>query len=386
MLLLKQKKIIQIPVLTSLRFFAAFFILLYHSSGQFGFARHAFSDSGLTSFMAFFFVLSGFILVHCYPAFEGGWKEIKHFYFSRIARVWPLHVATLFLAILIVPYNVLFELQPELWKKIGSFFMNIFLLHAWIPQSWSYTSYNEISWSISVELFFYLLFPFLLPKLRKRPWIILSSLFSFVLIMIFLCFYLKVPSYFESKGSFNASSLFHMNPLLRLFEFTCGMYAGVLAESWRAKKITEKVSLKIWTILELSALSLFSINIISLSRLADWIGFGSGAPAWVVHSGAVPSAFLVVLLFSLSRGYVTKFLEMPFWVLLGSCSYSVYLLHNMFLLRLSSDDINPFSFLNIWLQFPAFVFFIVFLSYFSWRFFETPMRKKMTQFFDRYFL
>jgi peptidoglycan/LPS O-acetylase OafA/YrhL len=90
--------------LTSLRFFASASIVAYHLQGPFGYTINANFGAGIS----FFFVLSGFILTYLHSDLASG-RQAVSFYRARIARIWPLHLATLLLVaaiIGIVPLDV----------------------------------------------------------------------------------------------------------------------------------------------------------------------------------------------------------------------------------------------------------------------------------------
>jgi peptidoglycan/LPS O-acetylase OafA/YrhL len=74
--------------LTSLRFFAAYLIILYHSVGLFGIER---IGVNLGQGVSFFFVLSGFILTYVYPRLDS-WTDIRQFWRARFARIWPAYI------------------------------------------------------------------------------------------------------------------------------------------------------------------------------------------------------------------------------------------------------------------------------------------------------
>jgi peptidoglycan/LPS O-acetylase OafA/YrhL len=80
-----------LSALTSVRFFAAFHVLLYHflppwrDRGPFAWLI----GSGYTG-VSFFFALSGFILVYSHAAeYLAGRGSPLRFYFARFARVYP---------------------------------------------------------------------------------------------------------------------------------------------------------------------------------------------------------------------------------------------------------------------------------------------------------
>jgi len=88
-------KLPPIKSLTSLRFFAAIYVVLFHESanpGHFVFFPLAarFVASGYTA-VTLFFVLSGFILAYNY----GRIRSRKEFWISRFARIYPVYFLSL---------------------------------------------------------------------------------------------------------------------------------------------------------------------------------------------------------------------------------------------------------------------------------------------------
>src|SRR5580765_5922555 len=89
----------KLEVLTSLRFFAAALIVVQHSRGSFGLPEQWGEPFMFDQGVAFFFVLSGFILTYVYPSLDTFGR--RRFVLARIARVWPAHVAALILLLLL---------------------------------------------------------------------------------------------------------------------------------------------------------------------------------------------------------------------------------------------------------------------------------------------
>jgi peptidoglycan/LPS O-acetylase OafA/YrhL len=149
--------------LTSLRFFAAFAVFTFHftgTGGQTGFGRvpvifpySMIGGQGVT----FFFVLSGFLMMWVF-------KPDEHpgvFYWRRIGRIWPAHLVTLLLAI--YAYYIMAHLTID-WPSL---ILSVFLVQTWPPHVYPTLPGNEVTWTLSVELLFYLLFP-LLGRLAAR--------------------------------------------------------------------------------------------------------------------------------------------------------------------------------------------------------------------------
>lgn len=162
----------QLKALTSLRFFAALWVVVFaYWPNLAAGAAPMFVQKGSLG-VELFFVLSGFILCHVYlPAFEDARFRYGKFIWARVARVYPLHLATLagigvlagaaMLAGISVGHGILS------WDTLPA---NVLMIHAW-----GFTAeagWNHPSWSISAEWFAYLSFPlfaWLAVKMRNRP-------------------------------------------------------------------------------------------------------------------------------------------------------------------------------------------------------------------------
>jgi peptidoglycan/LPS O-acetylase OafA/YrhL len=85
----------QLPALTSSRFFAALYVVLFHLqtcqliAGPSWFRK--FCSIGYTG-VSFFFVLSGFILVYTYAGRD---QSAREFWRARFARVYPAYAFSL---------------------------------------------------------------------------------------------------------------------------------------------------------------------------------------------------------------------------------------------------------------------------------------------------
>jgi peptidoglycan/LPS O-acetylase OafA/YrhL len=143
--------------LTSLRFFAAFAVFTHHFTGyggQTGFGRapliFPYSMIGANG-VTFFFVLSGFLMMWVF-------KPGEHpgvFYWRRIGRIWPAHLVALPLAV--YAYYIAAH-QAIHWPSLIS---SVFLVQTWSPNVTPTLPGNEVTWTLSVELLFYALFPLL---------------------------------------------------------------------------------------------------------------------------------------------------------------------------------------------------------------------------------
>ena len=317
----------QILPLTSLRFFAAAAVVLHHGRDAFQQALGFLNGVQLALGVSFFFVLSGFILTHVHHDLSGP-EQIKKFYVSRIARIWPTHLFTFALVILLVPTSLWF--MPHMEKHgVMAAAANLTLIQSWIPMVGFYFSINGVSWSISTEMFFYLLFPWLIAG-WNRTWHWKTALAAGLLVGILaVSIALPVPELDINKPlTVSSHGLLYGWPLARLFEFTVGMCMALLYR--RLDPIAGGLSRYGWLALELC---------MPLVLWAAWKGWWHAAsavfspiprPFFSMPAGFMTVAFgLAVLVFALSRGPVAACLSWRPLVVLGEASFSLYMVHQI---------------------------------------------------------
>lgn len=159
--------------LTSLRFLAAMWVVFYHYWPNLTAATPALVGKGYLG-VELFFTLSGFILTHVYLDSVGERRfRYSGFLWARLARVYPLHLATLagVGAMALAAEAAGRSIDPNIlsWPSLPA---NLLMVHAWglAPQA----AWNHPSWSISAEWFAYLCFPLFAwaaLRLRGRPWL-----------------------------------------------------------------------------------------------------------------------------------------------------------------------------------------------------------------------
>jgi peptidoglycan/LPS O-acetylase OafA/YrhL len=122
---------------------------------------------GFDAAVDFFFILSGFVVCH---ANHGRlWHPESYFAYlrRRVARIYPLHLATLLAFLLAVglagPLGI--SLNNAERFDLSELPSQLLLIHAWGVSD--QLSFNDVSWSISAEFFLYLLFPLILCVVRR---------------------------------------------------------------------------------------------------------------------------------------------------------------------------------------------------------------------------
>ena len=318
----------RIDSLTGLRFIAALLVFVHHFEGRFGF-----SGTGLplaNSAVSFFFVLSGFILTLVYgqrfenshrrlPDANGFAKDVISFLKKRFARLWPLHFVCLLICVATVRY-----LNLDFWVIVT----NLFLVHSWTGHFAYVDGLNNVSWSISTELFFCFAFPlFVTGGYRQFLWrygfLILGTLGCLIL--------LNFAIEFEWISRPTQTLIIRANPLMRLFEFATGILTAYLFTR-AAKRVDRGVLAD--TTFEVGALSLVIVwwvficwfDILKLVPVTPLVGNSVGT--WIWFCSAAPLFALVVWTFTRSNGLLSKVLASPVMVHLGEISFAFYMIHS----------------------------------------------------------
>jgi peptidoglycan/LPS O-acetylase OafA/YrhL len=163
---------VELPALTALRGIAALAVVFFHASFMAShYAGGAPPVVWRRGYLAvdLFFLLSGFVLTHVYGGrFAGArrWRTVGEFLWARFCRIYPASLFT------VAVYLVLYALGTLDYTAGSSFeaqlSASLLLMQVpWLHNIWL----NPPSWSISAELYAYLLFPFVVPVMLrlKRP-------------------------------------------------------------------------------------------------------------------------------------------------------------------------------------------------------------------------
>lgn len=343
--------------LTSLRFVFAFMVFLTHLR-IFKFASNSYAGKLYNDFLfegfigvTFFYILSGFILAYTYKEqMIIGKISKKEFWLARFARIYPLHILAMLLAMPIFFLN--FSYQPkQLAIMIGT---DLTLTQTYIPDPQYYFSFNAPSWSLSDEAFFYALFPFLIKKSLSK-WK-LASLLTIPLLMVIIHDF-KVPELYSHHDWF-----FNILPLTRVIDFSVGIYLYELYK--KIDYITERQASK----LEVSAVVFF----ILFYLFHNYIPLDARRSVFYWP----PMAFLI-LTFALQRGAISRFLSKPFFILLGQISFAFYLIHMTIMKTLDYIDRNV---LDLGDTLSVIVFALMsslIVSYFLHKLIEVPLSKRI---------
>lgn len=310
------KKPDMLDALTSFRFVAALMVFVWHT--------HIMGDVldkyqlGYVG-VGFFYLLSGFILTYVYfnKIRSGNAERIKKFYIARIAKIYPMHILTLVASIPLYISTVQaafpYETKRYFIENLG---INTLLLQSYFPSNAVNFSFNGVAWSISVEMFFYAVFPLLIyiigKYLKELTTNRMFMLIGLVWLMMFVAF-APVQSYLDDWR-------LYIFPLARLPEFIIGILLGLIYLRQQKDKVENVFINKHATKLELATVAGLVLAILISPVLPQSLRFA----AWLVPFWAV-----LVFIFSLQRGAISKILMHKPFVYLGEISFSFYMIHQL---------------------------------------------------------
>jgi peptidoglycan/LPS O-acetylase OafA/YrhL len=353
----------KISPLTSVRFLAAFLVLLHHSvrtflpvfsargahgvpQDYFGIVSLAFPVS-----VSFFFLLSGYVLSFVYLHNKGPIDK-GEFFAARLARLYPLYFVVL---VINMPALLLSEVQRHgttvgLTKTAEIFAANVMLVQSWYASR--LLRVNSPTWSLCEEVFFYICFPLLgvlLWKLRgARLWIT-----ALVLYVGGQALGWGIRPHLNLEMALSV-------PPLHLSTFAL----GILLARWQTLQggRKSKAPVRLWQVNIVLALSiggvLLSVPLVPFFAIPAPYNNGMLAPMFAGFIWA-----LTVMPTPLSRWLCGR------WpIALGNSSYALYLIHTPIL-----DLFERLHWANR-IFYPVYLALCVGLSLLSFHYFETPIR------------
>lgn len=345
-----------IDSLTSLRFIFAMMVFGAHCYIIDDFFDAHFFKEGFVG-VNFFFVLSGFIIAYTYQENLLNRKLDKRtFWVARMARVYPLHWLTLFIAIVVGDGIVTSGALDWCQRFLASFI----LVNAYVPRVDYFFSFNSPSWSLCCEQLFYVLFPFLLSLISKKG-NYLFWLFCVMAVLMLLGMYITPEA--QIKG------YWYVNPVCRFPDFIIGMLLFQLYGKLKNRRITF-----VWgSIIEILSIVLFfcfyfyAVEVPKVYRYSCYY--------WLPVS-------MILLSFSLQKGIVSRVLSNRILIKGGEISYGFYLIHLLVLSFYVDWEKDTGIYIARYISIPILFCIIVLLSWVSHYYFEKPMNRWIKKIFN----
>lgn len=291
----------------SIRGLFALMIVWHHICPLLGIPYHY--DFGNT-IVLFFFILSGFHIAL-------GWKDrieghTKDFIMRRCKKIFPIQWLMTILFV-VCGINVV-----SLWTVP----FHLTLTQSLIPLWKINFTLNTPSWFLSSIFICYLIAPLLIKwakNYRAR-----FILFYFVALLGFSLFVFLLPD------SIGHRWLVYINPFARILDFSIGIILGVI---WNNERIYHKYE----------SISRINYGIIELILIVAVVSFMVCRPLNSFNDYTFiryPALVAFIVVFTLSKGFISKLLSNRLFTWLGKISMSIYMTHTFILAFVQKIDID----------------------------------------------
>lgn len=270
-----------------------------------------------------FIIMSGFLLVYNYY-YRNGIESIPSFLWKKIKKLYPLHIMMLIAALVISVYAIIVNCEYEKGVfLIKSCILNVLLIQTWIPNSDYYFSCNAVSWYLSICVVFYIAFPSILKRVKayreKREAVICIV----IVLLLQIVFSLLAGVYCNDIASewFSKHWATYICPIYRLGDFIIGCNMGYLFLNRKDNRINS---------LYCSFFEIMTVALIVFSCIAfqEKIAvFGSENIKYTLLF--IPSTVLIVWLFSIRKGIISRVLDNKVFRSMGIITPYAFLIHLM---------------------------------------------------------
>jgi peptidoglycan/LPS O-acetylase OafA/YrhL len=304
-------------------------------------------------FVDLFFVVSGFVIARQYFGGVNDAASIGRFLWRRLARIYPLHLATLAFYIALagaLHFGAARTDNPARYP-LSDLPAQFLLLHASIGER---LTFNFPSWSLSAEMFCYLLFPAiaLIAQRRRREAVIALVVVTALANSLWAWAAGTTPwaDWINQGGAFRALPAFSLGMACYLFRDRIARWPaipGALATS-----------------------------------LAAFILLGSWLPTMTALFAVYAIAMLAIQADSAGRETLLSRLRFDRW---SPLTYSCYMLHipvATVIITFGSRLLSLSPHERLMLA-PVAIIVLIFASVVSLRTFETPLRRYLTEAYDR---
>ncbi|QNK63478.1 acyltransferase [Pedobacter sp. PAMC26386] len=360
-----------ISSLTALRGIAALLVAVFHfemAIARFVPAAQSMFFEKCYLMVDLFFIMSGFIMMHVYSThFKNNIqpKSLKNFLVARFARVYPLHLFSLLLLVVIVRWITNWGNPPIVFEQPADILPNIFLL-----QSFGVTkiySWNIPSWSISAEWAAYLLFPIIALSINKKKIFSVILLIILIVVAYYAIMYLlprKNPLHSSIPVPHNLNTTFDYGYLRGIAGFTAGILVYITYELRFIRKAFSHDIVSLLIIIAITMSMHFSLN--------------DGITVFLFA--------LLVLSFTANNGLFYKLCKRKSLQFLGDISYSVYLMqiflqepfsHNIYLPGITGIGRGKqnIDFSSGVMYCIGYLILLILISYITYQWVERPSRR-----------
>jgi len=269
-----------------------------------------------------FFMLTGFLLFYIYGQHFSKKIRIRQyfiFFIKRIIRIYPVHALVLSIIGIAYIFGVWQSLEyftPDGFQfphptqnrieQPGSFIQNITLTNAWGLVPYTRASWNGPSWSISIELINYLIFPFvafLMMRFNKPHHFAISLLATLSLYLYIQMTWINDIGVYVGLGA--------------IFRGFIGMILGIICAQIFLFGKYKNIAWDYIFVFVLIIIAAMMVRSLTVNDRFDYLFY-------------IPLPFLVLSL-AMAKGFIKKIFSMSWLIHLGNLSFSIYMIHQPFL-------------------------------------------------------
>jgi peptidoglycan/LPS O-acetylase OafA/YrhL len=352
----------RIPEIDGLRALAALSVFAYHVFGFSSIVR--FSHAGWVG-VDLFFVISGYLITTILLGMRGEPHYFRNFYMRRTLRIFPPYYLFFLICLVTALLSANYHLSGRLWTAFALYGTSLAVVQPWYPGAVSHlpgpVRAIEVTWSLSIEEFFYLLWAPAVRFLKRRY--LFALIFAIIVIAPLVRWYMHVPG---------ARAEYYFFPA-RIDRLAF----GALLALWRSSGRTFHIPG--WSV------AIFSLASASVLVLLDDPQANGIFAVFGYTLIAVTMALLLafVLKQAGSTNLLCRALRSRPLVRVGTISYMFYLLH-LFVIRMFRDWFPSVAAshwaLNRTLQLAGSLITTIALAALSWKYFETPILRLKSRF------
>lgn len=269
--------------------------------------------------VSIFVILSGFCMAINYlpkvKTLSLSPVQCVKFSVSKIKKLYPLHLIMLAVIYVLVK-------MPTSGHAIPRMIREVLLVKCWTTHSEDYFSYNGVAWYLSTYFFICMMAPYamhLVAKVKNKKQLFTMGTGIYVLMLGVGLFFSKVT---VPIGDGFAKWITYICPFYRMLDFTLGALLGWLYLNCRNTESKDQKKIH-W----LEILALVSFIVMEYAYLPikeNYMGIG-------YNVYFVPASLLIVWVFAVNGGFITKFLNNKVLLWLGNISGFTFLIHQVVL-------------------------------------------------------
>ena len=269
--------------------------------------------------VSIFVILSGFCMAINYlPKVDKlslNPVQCVKFSVSKIKKLYPLHLMMLAVIYVLVK-------MPTSGHAIPRMIREILLVKCWTTHSEDYFSYNGVAWYLATHFYVCMMAPYVMHlvakiKNKKQTWTI-----GIVIYAVMFGIGLFFSKFTVPVGDGFAKWVTYICPFYRMLDFTLGALLGWGYLNFRNQAIENKTKVQLLEIFALTAFVLFEYSYLPIKE--NYMGIG-------YNVYFVPASVLIVWVFAINGGFITKLLNNRVLLWIGNISGFTFLIHQVVL-------------------------------------------------------